>query len=138
SAGAWEILGLVDGRRSARSVAGETDLRGRQVFHLLEGLRSAGVIEALPCPADEPLVLAVASSEELRRLLRLTLPRAGMSGATISAYEETLTAIEEHHPKALVRDDDDGEAWEVVRELRRNSAHGHLPTLLLVAKQPRG
>lgn len=138
SAGAWEILGLVDGRRSARSVAAETDLSERQVFHLLEELRSAGVIEPLPYPADEPLVLAVSSSEGLQRLLRLTLQRAGMRVETISAYQETLAAIEEHHPKALVLDDDDGAAWEVVRELRRNSSHGHLPTLLLVAKQPRG
>ncbi len=138
SAGAWEVLGNVDGRRSARSVAAELDLSERQVFHLLDELRNAGVIEASPYPADEPLVLVVSPSGGLQRLLRLTLQRAGMRVETISAYEGTLGAIETHHPKALVLDDNDGNAWEVVRELRRNSAHGHLPVLLLVAKQPRG
>lgn len=138
STGAWEVLGVVDGRRSARSVAAEMDLSERQVFHLLDELRNVGVIETSPYPADEPLVLAVSPSGGLQRLLRLTLQRAGMRVETIGAYEDTLKAVEEHHPKALVLDDDDGNAWEVVRELRRNSAHGHLPVLLLVAKRPRG
>lgn len=138
-AGGWEVLGHVDGRRSARSIAAEIDMSERKVFHLLATLASLGVVEQAPYPADEPLVLVVTPSEALGRLLRLTLHRGGMRVELTAVYDEALERIESHHPQALVVDEDkEGVAWDVVREVRKSGAHGHLPVLLLVDKPPRG
>lgn len=136
--GGWEVLGHVDGRRSARSIAAEFDMSERRVFHLLASLQELGVVEQAPYAADEPLILVVAPSTALGRLLRLTLHRAGMRVEQVEEYEGALAGIEAHHPKALVIDDADGSAWDVVREVRRSGAHGHLPVLILVDKPVRG
>ncbi len=135
--GGWDVLGHVDGRRSARSIAAEFDMSERKVFHLLAKLAELGVLEQAPYAADEPLVLVVTPSAALGRLLRLTLLRAGLRVELVEEYDHTLQGIEAHHPKVLVIDDSSGAAWDVVREVRRSSAHGHLPILLLVEQQPR-
>ncbi len=136
--GAWEVLGHVDGRRSARSIAAELDMSEKKVYHLLARLEELGVAELAPYPADEPLVLVVAPSAALARLLRLTLHRAGMRVELVEDYQQTLGRIESHHPQALVVDEDaDGVAWDLVRDVRRSGAHGHLPVLLLVDRPPK-
>ncbi len=133
----WEVLGHVDGRRSARSIAAEFDMSERRVFHILGQLHELGVVQSAPYAADETLVLVVTPSPALGRLLRLTLLRAGYRVALAEDYETALNGIEAHHPKAVVIDDVGGAAWDVVREVRRSAAHGHLPVLLLVEQQPR-
>ena len=135
--GGWEVLGHVDGRRSARSIAAELDMSERKVFHLLAELAELGVLEQAPYPADEPLVLVVTPSDALARLLRLTLLRAGLRVELVEDYDRALQGIEEHHPKAVVVDDSAGAAWDVVRDVRRSGAHGHLPMLLLIDRPPR-
>lgn len=136
--GGWEVLASVDGRRSARTIAAELDLTERHVYHLLGELARLGVIERIPVAADDPLVLVVSPNTALQRLIRLGLQRAGFTAAAVYRYDETERAIEEHHPSALVVDDDCvGSAWEVVRELRRRPAHAHVPVLVLVDEQPR-
>jgi len=135
--GGWEVLGHVDGRRSARSIAAELDMSERKVFHLLARLAELGVLEQAPYSADEPLILVVTPSAALARLLRLTLLRAGLRVELVEDYADALHGIEEHHPKAVVMDDAAGAAWDVVREVRRSGAHGHLPVLLLVDQPPR-
>lgn len=135
--GGWEVLGHVNGRRSARSIAAEFDMSERKVFHLLANLAELGVLEQAPYAADEPLILVVTHSAALARLLRLTLLRAGLRVELVDEYANTLAGIEAHHPKAIVLDDAAGAAWDVVREVRRSAAHGHLPMLLLVDQTPR-
>ncbi len=137
-AGGWEVLASVDGRRSARTIAAELDLTEKHVYHLLGELAGLGVIELSPITADDPLVLIVSPNSALQRLIRLGLQRAGFTAAAAYRYEETEAAIDEHHPSALVLDDDQhGSAWDVVRELRRRPAHAHMPVLVLVDEQPK-
>jgi len=136
--GGWEVLASVDGRRSARTIAAELDLTERHVYHLLGELAKLGVIERSPVAADDPLVLVVSPNTALQRLIRLGLQRAGFTAVAAYRYEDTPEALDEHHPSALVIDDDRlGSAWEVVRALRRRPTHAHVPVLVLVDEQPK-
>lgn len=135
--GGWEVLGHVDGRRSARAIAAELDLAARQVYAILGALEQAGVVERSPYPADEPLVLVKSGSPALQRLIELALLRSGFRTVHVVDLEAVFPAIAEHHPRAMVLDDDGG-AWELLRELRKNPAQGHLPVLVLVEKEPQG
>ena len=136
--GGWELLASVDGRRSARTIAAELDLTERHVYFLLQELAGLGVIERSPVAADDPLVLVVSPNSALQRLIRLGLQRGGFTAAAAYRYEDTEQALDEHHPSALVVDDDQhGSAWEVVRELRKRPTHAHLPVLVLVDELPK-
>lgn len=136
--GGWEVLASVDGRRSARTIAAELDLTEKHVYHLLDELQRLGVIERSPAVADDPLVLVVSPNTALQSLIRLGLQRAGFTPTAVYSYEETEQALAEHHPSAVVLDDDRvGTAWEVVRALRRRPAHAHMPVLVLVDDPPK-
>lgn len=134
--GAWEVLGQVDAKRSARAIAAELDMPESAVYQLMGRLERLGVIERSPYAADEPLVLIVGASSALQRLIRLALQRGGLRSAHVEAYEGTFDGIAAHHPRALLIDDVDGAAWDLVRELRKG-AQGHLPVIVLVDKPPR-
>lgn len=135
--GGWEVLGYVDGKRTARSIAAELDLTERHVFHLLHVLVERGVIEEQPFRMEDPLVLAVSPSSALQRLLRLSLQRARLRAAVALDYQDALDTLSDIRPSALVVDDVDGGGWDFVRELRKQPGQGHLPVLLLVDAEPR-
>src|SRR5690606_11497873 len=136
--GGWEVLGYVDGKRSARSVAAELDLTERHVFHLLNELTKLGVLDKAPFTVEDPVVLVVSPSSALQRLIRLALQRAGFRVESVFEYAEATAAIDSHHPSAMVVDDDRvGTAWELVRELRKSPAHAHLQVLILLDEVPR-
>ncbi|HLU82699.1 MAG TPA: response regulator [Trueperaceae bacterium] len=136
--GGWEVLGYVDGKRSARSVAAELDLTERHVFHLLTELSRLGVLEKAPFTVEDPVVLVVSPSSALQRLIRLALQRAGFRVESVFEYSEAEAAIDTHHPSAMVVDDDKaGTAWELVRELRKRPGHAHLQVLLLLDEVPK-
>ena len=136
--GAWEVLGYVDGKRTARSIASELDLTERHVLHILFELEAAGVIEAQPFRVEDPLVLAVSPSSALQRLLRLSLQRARLRAEVALDYQDALKVLPDVHPSALVVDDQEGAGWEFVKELRRQTGQSHLPVLMLVDEPPRG
>jgi len=135
--GAWEVLGQVDARRSARTIAAELDMPERKALSILGELEKLGVVERSPYPADEPVVLVVTASGALDRLIKLALQRAGLRSARVADFAGVFEGINEHHPRALVLDDD-GSAWDFVRALRKSAQQGHLPVLVLVDREPRG
>lgn len=135
--GAWEVLAVVDGKRSARSLAAELDMTERHVLHLLYRLEAVGVIEPQPFRMEDPLVLAVSPSSALQRLLRLSLQRARLRAEVAMDYDAALQAVSALHPSALVVDDIDGGGWAFVKELRRQPGQGHLPVLVLVDETPK-
>ena len=136
--GGWEVLGYVDGKRSARSVAAELDLTERHVFHILDELMKLGVLDKAPFTAEDPVVLVVSQSSALQRLIRLALQRAGFRVESVFDFGAAEAAIDTHHPSAMVVDDDrEGTAWELVRELRNRPAHAHLRVLILLDEVPR-
>lgn len=134
---AWEVLGLIDGRRSARSIASDTDLGEERTYGLLAVLERHGVIEPQPFAQEEPLVLAVSPSAGVQRLLRLALQRVGLRVRLARGGEAALAALQEERPHVVVVDDRDGEGWAFVRELRGLPRLGHLPAVV-VCDDPRG
>ncbi|HKI58146.1 MAG TPA: DUF4388 domain-containing protein [Trueperaceae bacterium] len=136
--GAWEVLGYIDGKRTARSVAAELDLTEKHVFHLMHELVERSVIEAQPFRVEDPLVLAVSPSSALQRLLRLSLQRARLRAEVALDYDDALKILPGMHPSALVVDDEEGAGWALVKELRKQAGQSHLPVLMLVDEEPKG
>ncbi len=135
--GGWEVLGYVDGKRTARSIAAELDLTERHVFYLLSVLVGLEVIGAQPFHVEDPLVLAVSPSSALQRLLRLSIQRARLRAEVALDYADALAIVAELRPSALVVDDIDGAGWEFVKNLRKQPGQGHIPVLLLVDEEPK-
>ncbi len=134
--GSWDVLAYVDGKRRAASIAAELDLPERQVYRILYELQERNVIEALPFHIDDPLVLVISPSSALQRLIRLALQRAKLSSYMAQNFEVGMQFVMQQHPKAIVVDDDNGNAWNFVRELRKLPGQGHLPVLLLSNEEP--
>lgn len=136
--GAWEVLGYVDSRRSAGSIAAELDLPEREVYRILLDLEECGAIRRSPFQIHEPLVLVVAASSALLRIMRLALKRARLRPILAHDFDAALSAMASHKPQAVVIDDDAAGAWEFVRDYRRTPGQGHLPALMLVQNDTPG
>lgn len=129
--GGWDVLGQVNGRRSAASIAAETDLSEKHVYHLLYQLQEAGVIRLSSFTVDEPTVLVVCYSSALQRLLRLSLQRAGLRLQIADSFRYGIEFLLKSHPQAIVVDGLHGEEWEFIREVRKMPGRSHLPIVLL-------
>lgn len=136
--GGWEVLGYVDGKRSAASIAAELDLPERAVYRILYELQQSGIIRPLPFQLEEPLVLVVSQSSALQRLMCLALQRARLRTDIAHDTAEAMTYVHAQHPRAIVLDDESENGWSFVRELRRLPAQGHLPILMLQTSEPSG
>jgi hypothetical protein len=127
---AWELLGLIDGRRSAQALAAESDLAEGTTYGLLAELVAAGVVAPVPDPVAPPLVLVVSGDETERRLLRLTLLRHGVRPQLLADVDAADAAFGDHRPSAVIVDARLA-PWTWLRALRRRSEGSHVPVLLL-------
>lgn len=135
-AGGWEVLGYVDGRRSAASIAAELDLAERQVYRILYQLEQAGIVAPSPYPGELSAVLVLSHDALLSRLIQLSLRRAGLSPLLAVSAEEGLEQLKARHPRAVVVDDEAGEGWAFVRSLRQLGHRSHLPAVVLTEARP--
>lgn len=131
--GAWDVLAHVDGHRSARTVASDSDLGEGRALGILKRLEEVGVLAALPSDAPEPTVLIVSTSTAMQRLVRLALQRVGLRPLLFTEGGRALEALDEVRPTVVVVDDREGEGWELIRALRRIPGRGHLPAVVLSA-----
>jgi hypothetical protein len=72
---AWAVLELLDGVRRARSVALLSGLPEEGIYHLLHELKSRGLVRPSTLLAEDPLVVVLAESGVVRRLLLSGLTR---------------------------------------------------------------
>lgn len=135
--GGWEVLGYVDGKRSASSVAAELDLAERHVYSILFELQERSLVRPAQFQIDEPLVLVISPSSAMQRIMRLALRRARLRVEVAEDGEEGMKVLLEQHPKAIIVEDGKGEGWDFVRELRRLPGQSHLP-VLVVGDEPSG
>ena len=135
--GGWEVLGYVNGKRSARTLAAEVDLPEGQVYHLLYELEQSGVIVPSSYRLDEAVVLILSMSHSLQRLIHLSLQRAGLRAYIAADVVSGLDFILSHRPRVVVVDDIEGEGWDFVKELRGISGHRHLPAVILSSEGKR-
>lgn len=129
--GAWDLLGLLDGRLAARTVVAEADMTeidGLRVLHRMERL---GVIRATAATGSETVVLVLGSEPTLQRLLRLALQRAGMRAELVETPDEAFAGIDRVRPHVILVDGRSIDAGSFVRQLRDTPGRGHLPALVL-------
>lgn len=127
---AWELLGLIDGRRSARALAAETDLAEGSTYGVLAELVAAGVVGRVTDAVAPPLVLVLSADDTERRLLRLTLLRHGVRPYLVGDLASAGEAFAELRPSAVIVAAD-LEPWSWLRDLRRRSEGSHVPVLML-------
>ncbi len=135
----WEVLGYVDGSRSAASIAAEVELPERQVYHLLYKLEKAGAVRPDEAEAQPPSVLLFSADNLTGRLMRLALRRVALKTYFVQSTspERGLVAVQERRPKALVLYDGGdakggaASAWPLVRALRQHPGLKHLPAVVL-------
>ncbi|MDF1524013.1 MAG: hypothetical protein P1P87_14505, partial [Trueperaceae bacterium] len=130
---AWDVLALVDGHRSARAIAAETDLSEARALALLGLLVEAGVIAPAPdavAPAD---VLVVAPGAAEGRLLRLALLRAGVRPTLVADVATADARFDALRPSAVVADVA-SDPWRWLRGLRRRREGAHVPVLVVGAR----
>jgi hypothetical protein len=102
---AWELLGLIDGRRSAQALAAETDLAEGTTFGLLAELVAAGVAPPGPdAVVAPPLVLVLSGDATERRLLRLTLLRHGVRPHLLATSTPPTPPSTTVRPSAVIVD----------------------------------
>jgi CheY-like chemotaxis protein len=137
--GGWEVLGHINGRRSAASVSAELDLSEKHVYHLLFELQELGIIRPTGFTIDEPLILVVCYSSAFQRLIRLSLQRAGLRPRLAETFREGFAILQKEHPQAIIVDALEGEEWDFVREIRKLPGRSHLPIVVLTREvQPQG
>lgn len=136
--GAWDVLAHVDGLRSARTVASDSDLGEGRALRILQQLEDAGVLAPLPSEGPEPCVLVVSTSTAMQRLVRLALQRVGLRPLLFGDAAEAIAVLDEARPSVVVVDDRAGEGWEMIRELRRLPGRGHLPAVVLASGDDEG
>lgn len=130
---AWTVLELLDGVRRARSVALLSGLPEEEVYHLLHELKSRGLVRPSTLLLEDPLVMVLAESGVVRRLLlylqahrfRVQLPRD---------LEMALRLLQER-PKAVILQGE--KALEAARRIRAHP-EGKLASLYLVSDTPPG
>ncbi len=129
---AWDVLSLVDGRRSARALAAESDLPEGRTLALLAELLGAGVLAPATDAATPATVLVACADPAEARLLRLALLRHGTRPRLVADLEEAEGAFDELRPSAVVLDAA-LDPWNWLRALRRRAEGSHVPVLVIGA-----
>lgn len=133
--GSWEILGYVNGKRNALSIAAELDIQQRQILYLMYELEQAGVIGLSKYKPDTRIVLTISPSSAYQRLLNISLLRSSFKPVLVSSYTSGFRYLEEHNPHLIIVDDFEGQGWEFVKRVRKSTKRKHLPIILLANEQ---
>ncbi|WP_234553491.1 DUF4388 domain-containing protein [Thermus caliditerrae] len=131
---AWTVLEHLDGVRRARSVALLSGLPEEEVYHLLFELKSRGLIRPSTLLLEDPLVLVLAESGVVRRLLLYLLEAHRFRVLLARDLEMALRLLKER-PKGIVLQGE--KALEMARRLRAHP-EGKLASLYLVSDTPPG
>lgn len=131
---AWAVLELLDGVRRARSVALLSGLPEEEVYHLLFELKGRGLIRPSTLLAEDPLVLVLAESSVVRRLL-LYLLEAHRFRVLLARDPESALRLLQERPKGIVLQGE--KALEMARRIRAHP-EGRLASLYLVSETPPG
>uniref|UniRef100_A0A7C5RF02 DUF4388 domain-containing protein n=1 Tax=Thermus caliditerrae TaxID=1330700 RepID=A0A7C5RF02_9DEIN len=131
---AWTVLEHLDGVRRARSVALLSGLPEEEVYHLLFELKSRGLIRPSTFLLEDPLVLVLAESGVVRRLL-LYLLEAHRFRVLLARDVEMALRLLKERPKGIVLQGE--KALEMARRLRAHP-EGKLASLYLVSDTPPG
>ncbi len=133
---AWTVLEAVDGVKRARSVALACDLPEEQVYHLLYELKSRGILSEAEVRPQDPLLLVLADSALIRRLLLVTLERHRYRVMLPPNLETAKRILEHNRLQGILLEGSD--LPDKVRQLRALPNGRFLPIWLIDEQPPRG
>jgi len=136
SGDAWSVLERVDGAKRARSIALECDLPEEQVYHLLYELTSRGLLAEADIRPEDPLLLVMAESSLIRRLLLVSLERARYRVLLPQDLETALRMLELHRPQGILLESSALVEW--VRQFRAAQNGKFVPLWAIAEQPPRG
>ncbi|MCA9839098.1 MAG: DUF4388 domain-containing protein [Trueperaceae bacterium] len=129
--GSWDILGLIDGRRSSSSIAAELDMPEEDVYRILYVLAEEGILSKHPFLANEPLILVVSKNIFYQRLIRFMLRRIAVQPWLEDDYAKALETAAQDRPKVIIVEKQDESTWDFVKELRQIPGFSQIPILML-------
>ncbi len=132
--GQWELLHLVDGQRTAASIAAEIALPEGETYHQLHLLVGMGFLKVTEAKSKAPSALVLSESHTTRRLITLTLTREKYRAYPAIDLEKVIDILNTHRPHCLVLDCQDIPA--VVKEVRAQRNGQYLPIVALT-REPR-
>lgn len=133
--GQWELLHLVDGMRSAASIAAELDLPEGETYRQLHLLQEQGLLREASVRAEDPWVLIVSESQTTRRLSTLTLTRERYRVMIAETLERAKELLAQRNPNTILLDWAD--PVSAARDLRAVKGRAHTPIVALVRDEPR-
>lgn len=133
---AWTVLGVIDGIRRARSVALACDLPEEQVYHLLYELKSRGILSEAEVRPQDPLLLVLADSNLVRRLLLVTLERHRYRVMLPPDLDSARRILEHNQVQGALLEGAD--LTGKVRHLRATPGGRFIPIWLIAQEPPRG
>ncbi len=129
--GSWEILGLLDGRRSSSTIAAELDMTENQVYRLLFLLEQNSLVELVPFTKKDVFALVLSKNHVLMRLIRLSLKRIDVQPLLAYQLEDALTIAAEQRPRLILVDKQGEESWQFVKDLRQLPGYSQIPVIML-------
>ena len=133
---AWTVLEAVDGLRRARSVALACDLPKEQVYHLLYELKSRGILAEAEVRPHDPLLLILADSRLVQRLLLVTLERHRYQVTLPPNLEGARRILEHNRVHGILLEGAD--LASKVHYLRSTPGGRFVPIWLIAQEMPRG
>ena len=134
--GQWELLHLVDGIRTAASIAAELDIPEGETYRQLFLLKEASILVEAQVKAEDPWVLIVSESQTVRRLATLTLTRERYRVMIAPDLERAKELLSQYHPNTVLLDWP--EPQDAAKALRSVKGRGHIPIVAVVREEPRG
>lgn len=135
SLGQWELLYLVDGQRSAASIAAEIHIPEGETYHQLFTLQEQGLLRPAEVRPEDPWVLLVTESQTTRRLTTLALTRERYRVMLADSVDRARELLLERRPNTVVLDMPE-DAIETVKALR-GKTKTVTPVVALVKAEPR-
>ncbi len=134
--GQWELLYLVDGQRSAASIAAEIHIPEGETYHQLFVLQEQGLLRLADVRPEDPWVLIVTESQTTRRLTTLMLTRERYRVMLADTIDKARDLLLERRPNTVLLDWSE-DPVETVKSLR-GKTKTVTPVIALVKTEPRG
>ncbi len=135
SVGDWEMLHLIDGQRSAASIAAELDIPEGETYRRLFLLLERQLLRYADVRPEDPWVLIITESHTSRRLNTMTLTRERYRVMHTSSLEKAKELLSERRPNTILLD------WsspiDAAKLLRGEKGKNLTPIIAIVKEEPR-
>jgi CheY-like chemotaxis protein len=131
--GQWEMIYLVDGQRSAASVAAELNIPEGETYHQLFLMLEQQLLRLVEVRGEDPWVLIISTSQTTRRLCTLTLTRERYRVMHASNLESAKNLLETRRPNTVLLEWED--PLETIKQIR--DKRNLTPIVAIVKTEPK-